>query len=344
MAQTQVADVIVPQVFLPYMIQRSAELTAFYESGILDMDPTFAGMAANGGSTDHMPFWNDITDPSEVLSDSTSLTPAKIVADQDICQIHNRGKAWSTNDLAKYLAGDDPMQAIGDLVAAYWARENEHMLISTLTGVFASATGPSSGPANGQNMATNSVLSISTQGTVTSANTLNGSTFIDAKQLLGDNKTKLKAIAMHSKTEAALLKLDLIDFLPDSTGKVNLPTFQGLRVIIDDNCPVSADGKPVYTSYLFGEGAIAMGVSSKNDPVEGGFGTWQVEFSRVALAGQNVMINRRRFILHPRGVKWLGGTQSGISPTNAELAIGTNWQQVYQTKNIRLIAITHNNL
>ena len=43
---------------------------------------------------------------------------------------------------------------------------------------------------------------------------LNGATFVDATQKLGDRADRLTAIALHSATEAALRKLDLIDFLP----------------------------------------------------------------------------------------------------------------------------------
>jgi hypothetical protein len=66
---------------------------------------------------------------------------------------------------------------------------------------------------------------------------------------------------MHSATEAALRKLDLIDFIPDSQGETQIKTFQGRRVIVDDGCPSRAgttDGL-VYTTYLFGSGAFGMG-------------------------------------------------------------------------------------
>ena len=43
---------------------------------------------------------------------------------------------------------------------------------------------------------------------------------------------------MHSATEAALKKLDLIDFLPDSEGKPSLASFQGRRVVVDDSLPI----------------------------------------------------------------------------------------------------------
>jgi hypothetical protein len=50
---------------------------------------------------------------------------------------------------------------------------------------------------------------------------------------------------MHSATEAALRKLDLIDFIPDSEGKAMLRTFQGRRVVVDDNVPT----RPVENSF-----------------------------------------------------------------------------------------------
>ena len=45
---------------------------------------------------------------------------------------------------------------------------------------------------------------------------------------------------MHSATEAALRKLDLIDFIPDSQGEAQIRTFQGRRVIVDDGWPRAA--------------------------------------------------------------------------------------------------------
>ena len=80
-------------------------------------------------------------------------------------------------------------------------------------------------------------------------------------------------MAMHSATEAALRKLDLIDFIPDSEGKAQIKTFQGRRVIVDDTMPVRAGTTSglVYTSYLFGPGAFAKGAAPLDStPLQGG--------------------------------------------------------------------------
>ena len=151
---------------------------------------------------------------------------------------------------------------------------------------------------------------------------------------------------MHSATEAALKKLDLIDFLPDSEGKPSLATFQGRRVVVDDSLPTRAgttDGT-VYTTYLFGQGAFAKGIAPLDGTaLQGGIGTEGVELARVPLDSDSVLINRRRYILHPRGVKFTSASVAGDSPTTAELETAANWVRVWENKNVRLVAITHNN-
>jgi hypothetical protein len=240
------------------------------------------------------------------------------------------------NHLSKVISGDDPMQAIIDLVGAYWARTDEGLIVSSLKGMFGAAS-----------LAGN-LLSIKSESIAaqSAATRLNGATFVDATQKLGDRGDRLTAIAVHSATEAALRKLDLIDFLPDSEGKMTIKTFQGRRVIVDDNLLVRAgttDGQ-VYTSFLFGPGAFGRGTAPLDgEPLQGGFGTEGVEIPRVALDSDTVLINRRRYILHPRGVKFTSASVAGDSPTNAELETAANWTRVWENKNVRIVAIEHNN-
>jgi hypothetical protein len=139
--KTIISDVIVPSVFNPYVVERTAELSAFYQSGIIERSEQLDTLARAGGKLINMPYWQDL-DGDEVLDDETALTVGKISARQDVAALLARGRAWSVNDLAKALSGDDPMAAIGDLVAAYWARRFQAILIATLNGVFGNtATG-----------------------------------------------------------------------------------------------------------------------------------------------------------------------------------------------------------
>lgn len=314
MAVTKIQNVIVPDVFNPYVVEKTAELSALFQSGIIRPDAALDTLARTGGTLLQMPFWTDLTGADEVLSDAAALTPQNIAASKDIARLHARGKAWGVNDLAKALSGDDPMAQIGNLVAEYWARRFQALLISTLTGAFASSS------------MSGNVHDISA---VTGADAFTGSTFIDAAHKLGDAESKLTAVMVHSLVFATMRKQNLIEFIPNSEGVYNIPTYLGKRVIVDDSMPVDTG---VYTTYLFGEGAIGYGEGEAPVPTE---------TDRDSLAGEEYLINRRHFIMHPRGVKWNEAAVAGEFPTNAECATAANWTRVYENKNIRIVKFVH---
>jgi hypothetical protein len=60
--------------------------------------------------------------------------------------------------------------------------------------------------------------------------------------------------------------------------------------VVDDGLPVS---NGVYTTYIFGAGAFGWGEGGAPVPTE---------TARDALSGDDILVNRRHFILHPRGV------------------------------------------
>src|SRR5512140_1832893 len=140
MGKTAVTDIIVPTEFEKYAIERTAELSNFGQCGIVEHAPEFDALAASGGREVKMPFWKDLTATRQLLSDSGTLTVNKITSDQDIARIQNDAQVWSVNHLAKVISGDDPMQAIVDLVAEYWARIDEGLVISCLKGMFGAAS------------------------------------------------------------------------------------------------------------------------------------------------------------------------------------------------------------
>lgn len=342
--KTALADVVIPSKFLPYMIQRTAQLSAFVQCGIVQRTPEFDGLAQDTGGVNTtalitMPFWVDISTAGQVLSDTVGLQTNKITSSQDVAAKQGRGTAYSANQLAPLLIDGDPLKAVAELLAAYWLREDQTMLIAMLAGIFGAAS------------MSGNILNIFTEdgnAADPDVNCLNGNTMVDATQKLGDAKMKLTGIAIHSATDAFLTKNDLIELMPDSEGKPTIKTFQGKRVIIDDSLPVrngTSSGK-VYTSYLFGEGAFGQGERNlENEKVEGGFGSYGMEMSRTANVGDTQLFIRRIFLLHPRGVKWnASSVTGGVFPNNTDLANQANWTRVYENKNVRLVQVNHNNL
>lgn len=327
MAPTRIADVIVPEVFNPYVINRSMELSALVRAGIISNDPTLDQLASSGGTLINMPFWNDLVGDDEVLSDTTALTPQNITSGQDRAGLIMRGKAWAANDLAGALAGSDPMAAIGNLVAGFWARKRQQTLLSVLRGVFASTS------------MSGNVLDIGSETADADAN-FTIPNFLRALQLLGDAADGLTAIATHSAVRTALTSAQITETGVGTDGS-NVTTVLGKPVIVDDGMPVevrdidptaTVNNQDVYTTYIFGSGAIGQGNGGAPVPTE---------TDRDSLAGDDILINRQHFLLHPRGVRFEAAALVGSSPTNAELATATNWTRVYSNKNVRIVAFRH---
>jgi len=328
MAQTLIADVIVPQVFNKYVVEKTAELSNFYMGGIISSDATLDALAIKGGRLINMPFWKDLSGDDEVLSDGSALTVTAINAGQDVAVLHARGKAWGVNDLATALSGDDPMGAIGDLVAEYWARRYQAILISSLTGIFADNVAN-----DGGDMVAD--VSIEDGDAAPIENKISGDAFIDAQATFGDAIGQISGVAMHSKVYNNLKKIDNISFEKESLGDAEIETYRGMRVIVNDTLPKVAGATSgfKYTSYIFGQGAFGFGQGAAPTPTE---------TDRDSLTGTDILVNRSHFLMHPRGVKWADASVAGTFPTNTEAANAANWDRVYERKNIRIAALITN--
>ena len=333
MAITKIADVIVPELFNRYVINRTMELSAFFKSGIVVNSPEFDTLASEAARTHNMPFFEDLNGESEPTLEDVKMTPAKIGSNKDVSTTILRQKMWAATNLSAALAGVDPMKAIGDLVAGYWARDMQKELIAILSGVFGTTTEDPVGTPKQTTRMADHILDL-TAGKSEPAKLISASAFIDACQLLGDAQAQLSGVAMHSATKSFLKKLNLIETERDSTD-VEFDTYQGRRVTVDDGCPVTGEG--IYTTYLFGNGAIAYGNGS---PV--GHVATEVDRDKQTGGGIDYLINRRAFILHPRGIAYTGAKREHVeTPTRAELAMAENWKPVYEPKQLRIVAIKH---
>lgn len=325
---TTLQDVIVPELFNPYVVNRTMELSALFNSGIVTNNSEFDRLASQAAPTVNMPFFEDLTGESEQVIEGEDLTADKITSKKDVAAILRRAKMWSATDLSAALAGSDPMMAIGDLVAGFWARDMQKELVAILSGIFGTYT-PAEGSAT--TPLSSNILDISSK-SGTAAN-WSGSSFIDAEELLGDAKAQLTGVVMHSATEAYLKKQNLIETVQPSND-VSFGVYQGKRVIVDDGCPVE---KGVYTTFLFGDGAIALGNGNPE-----GFVPTEADRDKKKGSGVDYLINRRTFILHPRGIAFTNANVAKTEgPSRAELKDASNWNPVYEQKQIRIVAFKH---
>jgi len=334
---TRIDDIIQPEVFTDYTIKRTMEKSRLLETGIAENNQQFDDLASGPNKLAHMPYWEDLSGEDEVMKDEGQMAVGKIEAEEDIARKHARVKAYGANGLSALLSGDDPMGAIAERYADYWNRRMQEVLLSTLEGIF-----------NGTGM-DDKVYDITAATSVSDENLISATTFLDALQKMGDAKDELTGVMMHSAVENYLAKNDLIDYIQPSEGSPRVPVFLNKEVIVDDGVPYDNSEKEG-VAYLFGAGAIAWGNGSHPN-------IQQTETYRDAKAysGEDVLINRRIFLLHPRGVKWTeynlarnpGTTGSTAEeelpfPSNAALEEGDNWARVYEPKAIKVVRFEFN--
>ena len=330
MAITKISDVIVPELFNPYVVNRTMELSALFQSGIVANNSEFDALASEAARTHNMPFFEDLNGESESILEDVKMTPANIGSNKDVSTTIFRQKMWGATNLSAALAGADPMKAIGELVASFWARDMQKELIAILNGVFGTYTDTS---LSKDVTPMGDHIADLTKNSTAAAKNLSASAFIDALQLLGDAQSQLTGVVMHSATKSYLKKQNLIQTERDSTD-VEFDVYQGRRVIVDDGCPVDSG---TYTTYLFGNGAIALG---NGNPV--GFVATEMDRDKQTGAGVDYLINRKAFILHPRGIAYTGAVREHVeTPTREELANAQNWNPVYEPKQLRIVAIKH---
>jgi len=146
-----------------------------------------------------LPQFNGLTnDEPDYTSDNpaSASTPANVTSKKQMARVAPRAKSWSVMDLANQLALDKPVGAITGRQGQFWATDFEQRVISSSLGILA------------DNVATDSSDMLETVysdiASPLAANLISGNAVIDAAQSLGDHKTSVTAIAMHSKPHADL--------------------------------------------------------------------------------------------------------------------------------------------
>lgn len=326
MATTRLSDIIDVTVFQDLPQIDGPEKTAFFESGIIARNGLLDSLASGPGKIAELPFWNDLDANVEVNytndNPATTATPQKIVQGEQIARKAFVNQGWQAADLASELAlGGTAMQAVRNKTDRYFARQWQRRLVASANGILADNVANDSG-----DMVVD--VAVEATGSQTASTKFNRDVFTEAAYTMGDAASDLSAIAVHSAVMAQMVKNDDIVYIPDSMGQLTIPTYMGLRVIVDDGMTVTAGTTSgfKYTSVLFGGGAFGYGVGSPETPVE-----VEREASQGNGGGIETLWLRNTWLLHPFGFQ-ATGTPSGESFTQAELALATSFDRVLDRK------------
>ena len=235
-----------------------------------------------------------------------------------------RAQAWTEKDFSYDITGGvDFMENVAQQVAEYWDEIDQDTLIAILTGIF------SMSDTEGLKF-----VDTHTHDITEVVNSEGKKGFMDATSLntaiqkaSGDHKNKFSLAIMHSAVATNLENMKVLVYLKynDANGmerETGLATLNGRLVLVDDSMPVDTTGDaPVYTTYLFGDGAIEYTNCGAKVPAE-------MSRDPKTNGGQDTLYNRQRKCFAPYGISFTKSVMSTLSPTNAELANGSNWELV----------------
>lgn len=333
MAAVRISDIVVPVIFNKQVQLETTVKSNLLNSGAVVLDPELSAALKNPTSTTFsVSRFDDLKDDDANVSndDPTSKsTPFKIGSIKEIQVALRRNNSWSSMDLAATLNNHgDPIGAIVARVAAYWDRQRQKAIIATMKGVFADNAAAPTGSEHVQNDLTFDASGASFGDNITNFTT---ESYINATATMEDESDTLALMFVHPVVYARMRKLMLIDFIPDSINPqaAKIPTFQGARVVQDKAMPSPSTG--VFESWLFGNGAIRIGmatpanaVETKRDP-DAGNG-----------AGQDTLYHRQDWCIHPVGHKFTVSASGGgpdNTATSGNLAHVDSWARVFPERN-----------
>ena len=326
MATVQLADVYTPLTFERVAQQQQTEFNAFLASGIMVNDPLITQRLSGGAKSIDLPQYKGlgIKEPNYASDDPAVKSVAnKLDSVLQKATSATRNDSWAQMDLAADLnLGQEALAAIAGRVGQFWATDDEHRLSSSLSGVKAD---------NVANDAGDMVYSIAldTVDPVTAAEKISAEAIADAMQTMGDHKTKLVAMAMHSQVQTQLSKLKLVEPRYDSATNVFLfNTYNGLRIIVDDSlAPEVGTNRLTYTSILFAAGSVGYGTG----PVSNASAMDRDEKSGNG-SGETFLHSRVNTCLHPYGFQFTGNNVAAEFANYVELESATNWTRVTERK------------
>lgn len=336
-AITELDDVIVPDIFVPYVQNRTTEKSRLIQSGALQVSERLNAALAGEGTTFTQRFFKDLDRDEENTSSAsnpTDSTPGGINSGREIQVRLSRNKSWGSADLLDSMIAPDPMMAIGDLVAGYRANRLQRAFVATVKGMFAmNAAAPvTSGDKASTHTQNDMTRNISGSSFADGVTNFNPAGVIAAAGTMGDSLNELSMMMVHSVVYQRMQLLNLIDYIPDAEGRVNIATYMGREVIVDDSMPNTSG---VFETWLVGAGAFQLGIGTAKVPVE----TDRKPASYQG-GGSEILYHRWENIIHPVGHAWVGTAAEG-GPANASLATAANWARVFperkQIKIARLI-------
>lgn len=256
-----------------------------------------------------------------------------------------RAQAWTERDFSYDITGgQDFLENVAQQIATYWDEIDQATIVHILNGVFNMTSKA------GKEFVDKHTYDVT--GKTNSEGTLgcmDGTTLNTGMQrACGDNKSKFSLAIMHSAVATNLENLRLLSYLKytDANGMqrdLAIGTLNGRTVLVDDTMPskevTPEEGGPYieYTTYVLGDGAIEYTDCGAKVPYE-------MDRDPAKNGGEDTLYSRQRKCFAPYGVNFTKKTMASLSPTDAELELGANWELVNSNEGSSSSYIAHKSI
>lgn len=326
------------EVFTKMMQEQDYWTNPILASGIVRQDESIMDLIGSQGNVATIPMYKPLNihdaNMGALNNDGeTNNTPVEVAGNKQTCMMIQRMKAFKAKDFTKELTGANPLDNVKAKIQDYYTQVWEDEMMNIAKAVLAVSA------------LSDHVTDLSiTTGTIADANKISATTLIDAEQAaLGDMAGGLGLIVMHSKIYAAYKKLGLIEFDKYTVGNViqqeiTLPRIGGKLVKVTDYYTLDSTttGFPVYSTYLFGEGAF---LSADKNNYENQYTT---DYDPETAAGTDKFYTKQGKVLHPNGLSLAVDSIAKESPTKTELGTAANWSLKFNHKNVKMGVIKSN--
>ena len=243
-----------------------------------------------------------------------------------------RSNGWTEKDFSYDITGGtDFMENVAQQISEYWDEIDQATLVHILNGVFNMSD--TAGAAFVAAHTNNVVEKVNSEGIT---GNMDGTTLNTTMQkACGDNKSRFSLAIMHSAVATNLENLKLLVYLKynDANGierDLTVGTLNGRLVLVDDGMPVNtitigsgddAEQVQAYTTYVLGDGAIEFTDCGAKVPYE-------MDRDPAKNGGEDTLYSRQRKCFAPYGINFTKKSMATLSPTDAELENGANWELV----------------
>ena len=330
MATVRLSDVqFDADVYASYVREDHPDLNAYVRSGVAVTNALLSARAAGEGDITTIPYWKDLDYSDEnISSDDPGVyaTPDKIGTGKMVARNAHINNAWQTANLVSDVLGsEDPMVEIQSKTGRYWENRFAARISGITLGLYlenAAGTG-------------DMIYDVSTEDgdNATDANKFTFGGFVQARGTMGENASMLSLLAVHPSVMTDMINNQDIDYIQDDETGVQIPTYNGYRVIEDKKLPVIAGATSGfrYVCALYKAGVFGYGDAAAKRPVA-------VEYDELAGngAGIETLVERKQWLIHPEGYAWQEASVAGDSPTVAEVSLAANWTRVFERENCGL--------